>query len=147
MRITVLPLAGQAEWEAAKAIRMEVFVEEQGVPASLELDALDATARHWLAMDAAGEPIATARAVVQDTGTWKIGRVAVRKAWRGQGVGAAVMRQIMRDLVGAGAPGAYLESQTHAAAFYEKLGFVAEGPEFEEAGIPHVAMRWTPPGR
>ena len=145
MRITVLPLAGPDDWEAAKAIRLEVFVEEQKVPASLELDALDAQARHWLARGERGEAIGTARAVERPDGTWKIGRVAVRRAWRGQGVGAAVMRQVMRDLVAAGAPGAYLESQTHAAPFYEKLGFAAEGPEFEEAGIPHVAMRWAPP--
>lgn len=146
MTITVLPVASAADWEAAMAVRLEVFVEEQGVPASLEMDALDATARHWVALDADGAVVGTARAVVRDDGTWKIGRVAVRQPWRGRGVGAAVMRTIMRDLVAVGAPGAYLESQTHAATFYAKLGFAADGEEFLEAGIPHIAMRWRPAG-
>lgn len=145
MTITVLPVSGAAEWEAARAIRLEVFVEEQGVPADLELDDLDALARHWVALGADGAVLGTARAVTRPDGLWKIGRVAVRKAWRGRGVGAAVMRAIMRDLVAAGAPGAYLESQTHATTFYEKLGFAVEGAEFLEAGIPHVAMRWSAP--
>ncbi len=144
MTIAVFPIASAADWEAARAVRLAVFVDEQGVPADLEMDALDATARHWVAQDGTGGVIGTARAVPLADGTWKIGRVAVIKAWRGRGVGAAVMRAIMRDLVAAGAPGAYLESQTHAATFYAKLGFVAEGEAFMEAGIPHVAMRWTP---
>lgn len=144
MTITVLPIASDEAWEAAQAVRVEVFVQEQGVPVELEMDEHDAAARHWVAIEPGGRVVGTARAVVKDDGTWKIGRVAVLAPWRGKGVGAAVMRAIMHDLVAAGAPGAYLESQTHARTFYEKLGFVAEGPAFEEAGIPHVAMRWAP---
>ena len=146
MRMTVAPLGGPEDWEAARDIRLEVFVTEQGVPADLELDGADATARHWLARDPEGVPIGTARAVTRPDGSWKIGRVAVRRSWRGRGVGAAVMRAILAELTRVGAPGAYLESQTHAQAFYEKLGFVAQGGVFLEAGIPHVAMGWSPPG-
>lgn len=141
MTFTVAPLAGPQDWDAALALRMEVFVAEQGVPPELEADAHDATARHWLARDAAGEAVGTARAVTLPDGTWKIGRVAVRQGWRGRGVGAALMRAILAALSDAGAPGACLESQTHAAPFYEKLGFVAEGEVFLDAGIPHVLMR------
>lgn len=144
MSITVLPITSDDDWEAAQAVRVEVFVQEQGVPVELEMDEHDAAAKHWVALNADGRVVGTARVVVKDDGTWKIGRVAVLKPWRGKGVGAAVMREIMRAAFAAGAPGAYLESQTHAKSFYEKLGFVAEGPEFDEAGIPHVAMRWTP---
>lgn len=139
MPAVVRKLSSPADWEAAKAIRFEVFVDEQQVPIALELDALDATARHWLAWE--GETaIATARAVSQDFG-WKIGRVAVRRAWRGQGVGVAVMRTIIAAARRAEVRELQLESQIHALAFYERLGFVAEGPEFDDAGIPHRLMR------
>ena len=136
---TVRPVASQPDWEAAKAIRFEVFVAEQHVPVDLELDEFDAEARHWLAFEG-DEPIATARAVRKDFG-WKIGRVAVRRPWRGQGVGLALMRAILESARAARVPEVRLESQTHALAFYERLGFVAEGPEFEDAGIPHRLMR------
>lgn len=139
--IEVRPLATGADWEAARTIRFEVFVDEQQVPAELELDEYDASARHWLAFEGA-TPVATAR-VVEKEGRWKIGRVAVRKPWRGQGVGLAMMRAIVEAGREAGAPDAFLESQTHAIPFYERLGFVAEGPEFMDAGIPHRLMRLT----
>lgn len=137
--IQVRPLASDADWEAARTIRFEVFVDEQQVPAELELDEYDATARHWLAVDD-GTPVATARAVDKE-GRWKIGRVAVRKPWRGRGVGLAMMKAIVEAGREAGVPEAFLESQTHAVPFYERLGFVAEGPEFMDAGIPHRLMR------
>jgi predicted GNAT family N-acyltransferase len=34
-----------------------------------------------------------------------------------------------------------LHAQVQAVEFYEKLGFVAEGAGFMEAGIPHRLMR------
>lgn len=137
--LQVRPTASTDDWEAAKAIRFEVFVAEQHVPVELELDEYDATARHWLAI-ADGEAIATARAVSKDYG-WKIGRVAVRRPWRGQGVGLALMRAILESARAEGVGELRLESQTHALAFYGRLGFVAEGPEFDDAGIPHRLMR------
>jgi ElaA protein len=137
--ISVRTLASPADWEAAKAIRFEVFVDEQHVPADLELDELDAMARHWLAWDSE-TAIGTARAVRKDFG-WKIGRVAVRRDWRGRGVGLALMRAIIDAARRAEVRELQLESQTHALAFYERLGFVAEGPEFDDAGIPHRLMR------
>jgi ElaA protein len=137
--IAVRTLASPADWEAAKAIRFEVFVDEQHVPADLELDDMDAMARHWLAWD--GETaVGTARAVRKDFG-WKIGRVAVRRDWRGQGVGLALMRAVIEAARRAEVRELQLESQTHALAFYERLGFAAEGPEFDDAGIPHRLMR------
>jgi predicted GNAT family N-acyltransferase len=137
--IAIHPVTSEQDWEAAKAIRFEVFVDEQQVPADIELDEFDAGAHHWLALED-GVPVATARAVAKDGG-WKIGRVAVRQPWRGQGVGLAMMGAIVDAARAAGVPHAFLESQTHAIGFYERLGFVAEGPEFMDAGIPHRLMR------
>jgi len=140
MTPTVRRTATDADWEAAKAVRFEVFVDEQQVPAELELDEHDAEARHWL-LEVAGEAAGTARVVEKPDGTWKIGRVAIRASFRGQRLGALVMRTILAEAQAAGAPGAVLESQVHAIGFYEKLGFSAEGPEFMDAGIPHVLMQ------
>jgi predicted GNAT family N-acyltransferase len=137
--VTIRSVASPADWEACKAVRFEVFVDEQHVPADIELDADDATARHWLAVD--GEsPAGTARAVAKPYGC-KIGRVAVRAPWRGRGVGLDLMKAIVDAARADAVPELYLESQTHALGFYERLGFVAEGPEFMDAGIPHRGMR------
>ncbi|MEM1344146.1 MAG: GNAT family N-acetyltransferase [Pseudomonadota bacterium] len=120
------------------ALRARVFVEEQGVDAALEFDGLDDTCRHYRST-LGQEIVATARVRWLD-GAAKIQRVAVAKAVRGRGVGAALMRHILAD-VGDSASEAVLDSQVGAIGFYERLGFSAEGPEFLDAGIPHRRMR------
>lgn len=118
------------------AIRMDVFVKEQNVPPEEEADALDRTAIHLLAL-VDGRPAGTARAVEKKPGLWKIGRVAVRCAYRRQGVGLALMHGIE-----AACPASYftLSAQTHALKFYETLGYTAKGDVFLEAGLPHLVM-------
>ncbi|WP_159999146.1 GNAT family N-acetyltransferase [Roseomonas sp. 18066] len=130
-----------AEREACFAIRREVFVVEQQVPESDEYDALDASALHVLARRG-GEPVATARVVLKEEGrVAKIGRVAVRRVARGTGAGAAVMRWIEGDPAVADVEQFVLEAQVHAVPFYERLGYVVEGEEFLDVGIPHLFMR------
>jgi len=126
--------------ETCQAIRREVFVVEQSVPEEDEWDDLDGEAIHLLARDADGRPIGTARILLQgDTG--KIGRVAVVKSARGTGMGAALIRAALDELrTLPGITRAKLGAQTHAIGFYEKLGFVAYGPEYDDAGIPHRDM-------
>lgn len=141
----------EADWEACKAIRFAVFVDEQRVPPEIELDEKDATARHWLAFEgdpaspvpSGHRPVATARAVALPDGAWKIGRVAVLADQRGKGVGLALMRIIASEARLAGARRLVLESQVHAMPFYAKLGYAPEGAEFLEAGIPHQRMELT----
>lgn len=127
-----------ADWEACKAIRFEVFVDEQQVPPELELDEHDEAARHWLAREG-GQPLGTAR-VVELPDAWKVGRVAVLAKARGKGVGKALLRHIEGEAREAGARKLVLESQVHAIPFYEGLGYAAHGPEFMDAGIPHRKM-------
>lgn len=121
------------------ALRRAVFIEEQNVPEADEMDGRDDEAMHLLAVQN-GRPIGTARLFVQgDTG--KIGRVCVLADGRGQGVGAALIREALAVL--AAQPGvrqAKLGSQRHAIAFYERLGFGVVGPEYDDAGIPHQDM-------
>lgn len=121
----------------AAAIRMEVFVVEQKVPAELEMDEMDPVCVHAVAYDDAGTPVATGRLLPDG----HIGRMAVRKSGRGQGVGGAVLQALMATARQRGDREVMLNAQTHAATFYGSHGFAQEGEEFMDAGIPHIHMR------
>lgn len=124
---------------ACHALRRTVFIEEQGVPEADELDDLDGEAVHLLAF-VDGVPMGSAR-LLRRGETGKIGRVCVLAAARGTGLGVALMQKALAVLAADPALRvAKLGSQTHAMGFYERLGFVAEGPEYLDAGIPHRDM-------
>lgn len=125
--------------DACLALRRRVFVEEQNVPEAEEIDGLDDTATHILATQR-GVPVGCARLLIRgDTG--KIGRVCVLPGHRGTGLGAGLIAAALDHLRGvAGVTRATLGAQTHALAFYERLGFTAHGPEFDDAGIAHRQM-------
>ena len=121
------------------AIRYDVFVVEQNVPVELERDELDAMALHFLGR-VDDVPTGTARIVVKDD-TGKIGRVAVLKAARGNGLGTALVRTCLDELRKTpGVMRAALGAQLDALGFYERLGFVAYGDVFDDAGIDHRMM-------
>lgn len=130
-------------------VRDTVFVREQNVPASLELDAVDPYCLHVLARAADGEPIGTARLVPPpaEAGTdaagvtARIGRMAVLPAWRKTGVGTAMLQALLRLARERGWHQVALHAQASAVEFYHRHGFTAEGPPFEEAGIEHQGMR------
>lgn len=123
-----------------RALRRTVFIEEQGVSEADEIDDLDGQAIHLLAQ-VDGRPVGTARLLVLgDMG--KIGRVCVLTDQRGTGLGAALIRAGVAEFRAMpGIVAVKLSAQTHALAFYELLGFVAYGPEFMDAGIPHRDMK------
>jgi ElaA protein len=121
-------------------LRRIVFIDEQGVSEADEVDGLDADAIHLLARDG-DRPVGTAR-LLKKGAVGKIGRVCVLPEARGTGLGAALIRAALDALRQMpGVTEAYLGSQSHATGFYEKLGFVVEGEEFLDAGIPHRHMR------
>ena len=129
----------EAERQAAFAIRRAVFIEEQAIPEAEEWDAHDATATHLL-LRQDGVPAATAR-LIADGETAKIGRVAVMPGFRGRGLGREVMAHALRLAEMQGLRRSVLDAQVQALAFYEALGFVAEGPEFDDgSGILHRRM-------
>ena len=120
-------------------VRRAVFIDEQGVPEALEWDADDAGALHFLVVGRAGQGIACARLLPDG----RIGRMAVLPAWRGRGVGRALLAAVLDAAWSRGHDTLSLSAQTHAAAFYAAAGFSAVGGEYMEAGIPHVAMQKT----
>ncbi|MCR6636925.1 GNAT family N-acetyltransferase [Devosia sp.] len=124
---------------AAFALRKEVFVWEQKVPEEEELDSYDLTAIHYVAV-AEGNVVATLRLIEQPE-HMKIGRVAVHQAWRGKGVARKLIEKAMADARAKGSERFYLTAQSDKLGLYEKLGFVAFGPEFMDGGMPHRAMR------
>ena len=124
---------------AAFALRREVFVWEQKVPEEEEPDAYVMTAAHYVAV-VEGEVVGTLRVIALPEHI-KIGRVAVRQAFRGRGVARLLMDKAMADARARGEERFYLTAQSDKLGLYEKLGFVAFGPEFMDGGMPHRAMR------
>ncbi|WP_329262777.1 GNAT family N-acetyltransferase [Streptomyces pseudovenezuelae] len=139
-----------ADREACFTVRKEVFVGEQGVPEDIEYDAYDAVAVHVLAVREDGVPLGTGRLLFGDAAAGKtggdqsvgsLGRLAVTQDARGLGVGAALVRAVEDAARARGLAAVDLHAQTHALGFYERLGYVAYGPGFLDAGMPHRAMR------
>src|SRR5690606_17410300 len=120
-----------------QAVRHPVFIDEQQVPAELEWDELDEPSHHVLALADDGTPIGTGRLTPRRT----IGRMAVVRAWRGQGVGEALLQALVQKAREAGWPEVTLAAQTHALGFYARAGFLPEGEHFDDAGIDHLRMR------
>ena len=124
---------------AAFALRREVFVWEQHVPEAEEHDADDLTATHFVAV-IDGEVVGTLR-LIDYPEHIKIGRVAVRLAFRGRGIAQAMIAAAMDHARTHGRDRFYLTAQSDKLGFYERLGFAAFGPEFQDGGMPHRAMR------
>jgi predicted GNAT family N-acyltransferase len=121
----------------AEPLRFAVFVEEQSVPAEIELDSFDALSLHAVAFDANEDAVGTGRLLPDG----HIGRMAVAKPVRGTGVGSALLKTLMDEARRRGHTQAVLSSQTHATEFYRKHGYSVHGSEYDDAGIPHIDMR------
>ena len=129
----------QEAYQEAYRIREKVFIQEQGVPEEMELDGLDPTSKHALAYQ--GKLcVGTGRLVHLDNHHAQIGRMAVLSDFRNQGVGKAILRHLIALAQAEGVLTLMLHSQVSVIPFYAKLGFIAQGPTYEEAGIPHRNM-------
>ena len=124
----------------AAALRTQVFVVEQKIPAELERDAADAQALHAVAYNRFGLALATGRLLAHASGVSKIGRMAVLAPLRGSRIGRTVLDALVHAARERGDQQVLLHAQASAVTFYSRAGFVAQGPAFEEAGIPHQAM-------
>ena len=130
----------EAEMAALRALRMAVFIGEQGVPEELECDALDALAYHAVACvdDAI---IGTGRLLVLPGGDALIGRMAVQIDVRRIGVGGHVLQFLEDAAAKLGVPEVIVHAQTYVSEFYSRAGYNTEGNPFDEAGIQHIIMR------
>jgi len=129
------------DWEKAQPLagplRFAIFVDEQNVPAGIELDELDAQCLHAVAFDVDGKPIGTGRLLPDG----RIGRMAVVKEWRRRGIGALLLEALIAEAKKRGHAEVVLSAQLQAAEFYRTHGFEAEGKVYKEAGILHQQMR------
>jgi predicted GNAT family N-acyltransferase len=129
-----------ADWPGAEAaiagVRRAVFIEEQGVPEALEWESIDPVCDWFVARQGR-----TVLGVARLTPDGRIGRMAVLPDWRGRGVGAALLGAALDQARKRGFGGVALSAQIRAMPFYARFGFVAEGPEYWDAGIPHRKMR------
>lgn len=127
------------DWESLKKdaqyVREWVFIQEQQIDAIDEWDEQDSKSLHFVIYDES-KPIATARLLENDS----IGRVAVLKDYRGQGIGRMLMLEIIQQARLEQRMIVILSSQVHAIAFYQSLGFEVKGSEYLDCGIPHVDM-------
>lgn len=130
----------QAVWpddsELMRELRTKVFVLEQGVDKNIEWDGRDHLCQHVIAYSTASEPVGTGRILPSG----HIGRIAVLPSWRGKGVGSAILESLISIARNTDADKVYLNSQVRAINFYRRYDFIAEGPVFMEAGIPHQRM-------
>ena len=143
----------QVFWSDAEAvlrhIRTRVFMDEQQVSAADEWDGQDETAIHFLTSLDNGQAIATARVLVEADAAgeslYHIGRVAMLRDYRQEGVGRALMAYVIDwCMQQSSSARLYLHAQTSRTAFYQYLGFVPQGTEFMDAGIPHITMWYRP---
>lgn len=124
--------------EGALAVRIEVFVEEQGF--CDEQDEIDGVATHFVMLDGE-QPIATCRIFPEENGNgYLLGRLAVRKNYRGHGLGRELLNAVEAHVRGLGKTRLSLHSQYHAKGFYEACGYVAYGDVEDEQGCPHIWM-------
>ena len=139
-RVAVKRVSAEKELALAFAIRIKVFVKEQGVPSDIELDDDDQRAIHFLASVGA-KAVGTAR-VVWHRGAAKIGRMAVLKRYRRRGVGRQLLTRAVAVARRSQARQIYLHAQVAVSGFYERLNFRGTGAIFDEAGIAHRKMIW-----
>lgn len=119
-----------------REVRERVFVQEQSVPVALEWDGEDPQAVHAVAITPDGEVIGTGRLLADG----HIGRMAVLSDWRRRGVGTALLQGLIAEAGRRGLARVFLHAQTTAVDFYARQGFVRQGEEFLDAGIPHYYM-------
>jgi predicted GNAT family N-acyltransferase len=138
----VCHVPGDGRLADAHAVRRAVFIEEQNVSESKEMDDKDSEADHVVVYDQNGDrPAGTARLRTPERGVGKAERVAVLPEYRGQGLGTQLMTLLEQEASRKGCSRMVLHAQSEVQEFYERLGYTVTSEEFLEAGIAHVEMR------
>lgn len=125
----------------AVRIRQKVFVQEQGVPANLEIDENEAYCVHFVLYTEDKKAAATVRLLPLNDQLFKLQRMAVLKDYRGNSLGAEIIAEAESFARQQGFKIIELGAQLTAEKFYQKLGYLAYGEVFQDAGIDHVHMK------
>ena len=127
--------------DQALPLRVEVFVQEQGVPLEMEQDEHDDLSEHLVVKNALGLGVATARLLPSEGGVARLGRMAVERQLRGHGLGRLMLQSAIQRAKQRADAALLIHAQTSAQAFYAQVGFVPQGDVFMEAGLEHIEMR------
>lgn len=123
-------------------LRSEVFIVEQNC-AYQDVDDIDQRAAHFLISEAA--TLAAYARIIPPGISYKepsIGRVVVRKQFRGRDIGKLLMKECIKYMSTAFPKWEIvISAQSYLIKFYTELGFKAEGEEYLEDNIPHTKMR------
>ncbi len=125
----------------ARQVRQAVFIEEQQISPELEYDGWDEKAIHAVVYDPNSLPVGTGRLLLEEDGSFHIGRVAVKKECRKQGYGDFVVRMLLDRAFQCGAEEVCILAQTTAVGFYETIGFETCGGPCLDADIEHYPMK------
>jgi predicted GNAT family N-acyltransferase len=142
--MNLIRVNNDSELALGLALRQQVFVIEQGIPADLEIDHYDATPHeciHVLIVDEREEAVATGHLVPYGENTEKFQRIAVRQDKRGSGIGREIVNLLEQQATSSGLLWVVLDAQCSAEKFYAKLGYVTISEPFLDAGILHVRMK------
>ncbi|MBO7744310.1 GNAT family N-acetyltransferase [Paenibacillus sp. MWE-103] len=139
----VIRVASPENLQACLRVRHQVFVLEQHIPASIEVDGKDVLRgeSHHLLLADEGKPVATGRWYFQEEGVAKFQRIAVLETHRNRGLGKRIMDEMERQAMELGAASVVLDAQLSAKRFYDRLGYAAISGPFREAGIEHLRMK------
>ncbi len=138
--ITIRKVSTAEELRQAQEIRVTVFEEEQGIPHELNIDGVDQTASHVLALD--GElPVATARLTIVAEGQGVIARIGVLPSHRGRGLGKHLVQELETIGRSEGLHTLCLEPHAHLEDFYHAMGYEKVAGSVDVAGHRLIRMR------
>lgn len=136
--LSFIEIKPNEDFSASYEIRKTVFVEEQNIPIENEMDGLDSVCFHIILYNDVA-PVGSGRLYVH-LHVARLGRVAVLQNERGKGYATLICKALIDIAKRENAKRVTLDSQAYVVPLYEKLGFISEGDEFLEEGIPHVKM-------
>ena len=131
---------GSDPYPALFQLRREIL----RLPLGLDFTAADIAAERYdfhLAAYESGELVAGVLLRPAGGHTIKLRQMVVAPAAQGRGIGAQLIRHAEQFAAARGFTIIEMHARKTVQSFYEKCGYVAEGPEFEEVTIPHLKMR------
>jgi predicted GNAT family N-acyltransferase len=136
--LTLFEIKPNEDFSVSYEIRKTVFVEEQNIPIENEMDGLDAECFHIVLFNETA-PAGSGRLYIKND-IARLGRVAVLKGARGKGYASVICKALIDIAKREKSKCITLDSQAYVSSLYEKLGFIRDGDEFMEEGIPHFKM-------
>jgi len=143
MMIKIIPAMLQADIDRCTAIRREVFVVEQQIPETEEIDDKDmqgSGCMHFLVV-IDDKDAGAFRMSVNGNNVAKLQRLCLRKEYRGLGHGKYILEFVDGYCEAMDIPKVRIDAQCDSVGFYEKCGYVLKSEPFEEVGIMHVKMQ------